>query len=124
MTPPSPASWPLPPRAYFLLFLASGFSGLVYELIWAQYLKLMLGHAAYAQSLVLAVYMAGLGVGAWWCARRLHRWRNPLALYAAVELALAVAAGVFHPLFTGLQTAFFEQQLAADWPQGRWEALR
>lgn len=33
---------------YFLLFTLSGFSGLIYESIWSHYLKLFLGHAAYA----------------------------------------------------------------------------
>ncbi len=44
----------------FLLFAASGFSGLIYESLWAQYLKLFLGHAAYAQTLVLAIFMGGM----------------------------------------------------------------
>jgi len=35
----------------FALFAASGFAGLVYESIWTHYLKLFLGHAAYAQTL-------------------------------------------------------------------------
>ena len=47
--------------ALYVLFTASGFAGLIYESIWTQYLKLFLGHAAYAQSLVLAVFMGGMG---------------------------------------------------------------
>src|SRR5205823_5702274 len=56
--------------ALYVLFTASGFAGLIYESIWTQYLKLFLGHAAYAQSLVLAVFMGGMAAGAAWCARR------------------------------------------------------
>src|SRR5262249_27483406 len=37
----------------FLVFTVSGFSGLIYESLWTHYLKLFLGHAAYAQTLVL-----------------------------------------------------------------------
>ena len=40
----------------FLVFAVSGFSGLIYESIWSHYLKLFLGHAAYAQSLVIAIF--------------------------------------------------------------------
>ena len=49
----------LPALRYVLytLFIASGFSGLIYESIWSHYLKLMLGHAAYAQTLVLAIFL-------------------------------------------------------------------
>ena len=40
-------------RRRFLLavFVVSGFTGLIYESIWSHYLKLFLGHAAYAQTL-------------------------------------------------------------------------
>ena len=34
--------------AFYVLFTASGFAGLIYESIWTHYLKLFLGHAAYA----------------------------------------------------------------------------
>ncbi|HUI67294.1 MAG TPA: hypothetical protein VL087_03705 [Nitrospirota bacterium] len=47
-------------RSYFN---PSGFAGLIYESIWANYLKLFLGHAAYAQALVLAVFMGGMAIG-------------------------------------------------------------
>ena len=50
-------------RMLLLLFVASGFAGLVYQAIWSHYLGLILGHAAYAQSLVLAVFMGGLALG-------------------------------------------------------------
>jgi predicted CxxxxCH...CXXCH cytochrome family protein len=35
-------------QAFFAVFAVSGFSGLIYESIWTHYLKLFLGHAAYA----------------------------------------------------------------------------
>src|SRR5436190_1430300 len=41
------------PVAFYVLFVASGFAGLIYESVWTHYLKLYLGHAAYAQSLAL-----------------------------------------------------------------------
>ena len=42
-------------RFLFGIFVMSGFTGLIYESIWSHYLRLFLGHAAYAQALVLAV---------------------------------------------------------------------
>src|SRR5258706_15881123 len=41
------------------LFFVSGFAGLIYESVWSHYVKLFLGHAAYAQTLVLVVFMGG-----------------------------------------------------------------
>src|SRR6185295_795243 len=96
------ASPRMPRSAFYVLFTVSGFAGLIYESIWTQYLKLFLGHAAYAQSLVLAVFMGGMALGAAWCARRSARLPNPLAVYAAVEAIIGLASLVFHPLFAAL----------------------
>ena len=55
----------VPRGVFFLLFAVSGFAGLIYESIWSHYLKLFLGHAAYAQTLVLALFMGGMAIGAY-----------------------------------------------------------
>ncbi|MDW8468319.1 MAG: hypothetical protein RML56_04200 [Burkholderiales bacterium] len=90
----------IPPRAaFYALFTVSGFAGLIYESVWTHYLKLFLGHAAYAQSLVLAVFMGGMALGAAFAARRSTAIGNPLAAYALVEAAVGVAALGFHELF-------------------------
>ncbi len=81
--------------ALIALFAASGFAGLIYESIWTHYLKLFLGHAAYAQTLVLAIFMGGMAIGSWAAARQGARVRNLLAAYAVTEAAIGVArAGV------------------------------
>src|SRR5215207_9159862 len=82
-----------------VLFLVSGFGGLIYEAIWTHYLKLFLGHAAYAQTVVLVVFIGGLALGAWICARLAERLRNPLRVYASIEVAIGLLSLVFHPLF-------------------------
>jgi predicted membrane-bound spermidine synthase len=88
--------------AFYVLFTASGFAGLIYESVWTHYLKLFLGHAAYAQSLVLAVFMGGMAAGAAYCGRRSGRIANPLAAYAIVEAAVGLAALAFHAVFAGV----------------------
>ena len=90
----------IPPRAFFYaLFTASGFAGLIYESVWTHYLKLFLGHAAYAQSLVLVVFMGGMALGAALCGRISARIRNPLLAYALIEGVIGVMALGFHELF-------------------------
>src|SRR5436189_2632884 len=89
----------------YLLFAVSGFSGLIYESIWSHYLKLFLGHAAYAQTLVLAIFMGGMALGAWAASRWSARWSNLLLAYALVEALIGLASLAFHPVFvvtTGL----------------------
>lgn len=93
-----------------LLFTLSGFSGLIYESIWTHYLKLFLGHAAYAQSLVLAIFMGGMALGAWATAGRADRVGDPLRAYALVEAVVGVLALLFHPIFVGA-TGFAHETL-------------
>src|SRR6187401_55251 len=92
----------IPPRAaFYALFTASGFSGLIYESIWTHYLKLFLGHAAYAQTLVLAIFMGGMAAGSWLCSRYSVGWKNLLRGYAVAEGIIGVFALLFHPAFNG-----------------------
>ncbi|HSO08055.1 MAG TPA: spermidine synthase, partial [Pelomicrobium sp.] len=89
-------------QTLFLIFAVSGFSGLIYESIWSHYLKLFLGHAAYAQTIVLAIFMGGMAIGAAIAARFTSRWRGLLMGYALVEGLVGVAAIVFHGVFVAL----------------------
>jgi len=98
---------------FALLFFASGFSGLIYESIWTHYLKLFLGNAAYAQTLVLAIFMGGMAAGAAWCSRRSSGLADPLLGYAAAEAAVGLAALVFHPIFTALTDLAFARVMPA-----------
>ena len=88
-------------RMLFGIFTVSGFSGLIYESIWSHYLKLFLGHAAYAQTLVLAIFMGGMALGAWLAARYSLKIRNLLLGYAAVELITGILALIFHNVYSG-----------------------
>ncbi len=97
-----------PAVVFFVLFTVSGFAGLIYQSIWSHYLKLFLGHAAYAQTLVLAMFMGGMAVGAWLCARFVHRIRNPLLGYAAAEFVIGICALGFHWLFTNVLDLTYE----------------
>ena len=97
--------------AFYVLFTVSGFAGLIYESVWTHYLKLFLGHAAYAQSLVLVVFMGGMAAGAAYCSRRSATLANPLALYALVEALVGLAAAAFHPVFVGVTDWSYESLL-------------
>src|SRR5688572_2890396 len=97
----------VPRWAFFLVFALSGFSGLIYESIWSHYLKLFLGHAAYAQSLVLIIFMGGMAIGSWLAARYAARWKQPILVYAIVEGIIGVIALIFHKTFVGMADAFY-----------------
>lgn len=94
--------------ALYGLFVFSGVAGLIYESIWSHYLKLFLGHAAYAQTLVLSIFMGGMAIGAWTAGGIARRVANPLLWYAAIEGLLGVAGFGFDPLFRSMQTWMFD----------------
>ena len=93
-------------------FLASGAAGLIYQVVWARYLALFLGHTSYAVVAVLAAFMGGLaignaGIGAW-----ADRTAKPLAVYAWLEIGIGIYAVLFptyygfcHDAFIGLARA-------------------
>ncbi|MEO7744153.1 MAG: fused MFS/spermidine synthase [Usitatibacter sp.] len=100
-----------------IVFFASGFSGLIYESVWSHYVKLFLGHAAYAQTLVLTVFIGGLAGGSWLCARMAERIRNPLRVYAIVEASIGALALVFHGVFVATTDWAFASLLPATCDQ-------
>jgi predicted membrane-bound spermidine synthase len=86
-------------KIFYVLFAFSGFPGLIYKSIWTHYLKLFLGSAAYAQTLVLVIFMGGMAVGAWVVGRITEKIGNLLYGYAIVELVTGLFALVFHFVF-------------------------
>ena len=86
-------------RFLLAVFVVSGFTGLIYESIWSHYLKLFLGHAAYAQTLVLAIFMGGMALGSWTVAHYTARLRHLLWSYVLVEGLIGLLGVIFHRTF-------------------------
>ena len=111
-------------RALLALFVASGFAGLIYQAIWSHYLGLSLGHAAYAQTLVLGIFMGGMALGAWLVSRFGTGWRRLIFVYAVVEIVIGLAGLAFHPLF-GAYTDFSQNAvypaLESAWSVRTWQ---
>ena len=82
-----------------LVFVLSGGAGLVYESIWTRYLGLFVGHSAYAQVLVLVIFLGGMSAGALAIGQRAERVRDPLRWYALIEIAIGLIGIVFHDVF-------------------------
>lgn len=78
-------------RVLCLLFV-SGACALAYQATWLRELRLVFGTSTAASAAVTAVFMGGLGAGGALFARMAERSKNPLRLYARLELAVAGAA--------------------------------
>ncbi len=100
----------------YLLFFASGFAGLVYEVCWVREFGNEFGNTTYSASLVTAVFMCGLGVGSLgaggWADKRAARastLRSLLRAYGAAELGIAgfgIALACTLPRLGGLSALF------------------
>jgi predicted membrane-bound spermidine synthase len=82
--------------AWFLLFLVSGFCGLLYEVVWLRLAMAAFGVTTAMISIVLSVFMGGLALGSWAAGAGVSRLAAgpasvPLRLYGAVELVMALS---------------------------------
>ncbi|HIB44086.1 MAG TPA: spermidine synthase [Nitrospina sp.] len=97
------------PIVYFL-FLFSGITALIYEVVWTRMLTLAFGHTVFSVSIVLASFMAGLGFGSYFSGHAINHvggkkthsdssnlsgelsegleTSSPLLIYGWIEIAL------------------------------------
>jgi len=97
---------------YMGLFGLSGLAGLIYEVAWVRQFTLVLGASTYAVTIVLAVFMAGLGLGAWLFGKMADRFdeKGLARCYLLLELGIGIY-GLILPVLLGgaeqLYTAFY-----------------
>jgi len=85
----------LPASRWLLVaFFVSGFTAIAYELLWTRIVALFHPNPhTQVFALVLGLYLVGTGLGSSLYGRRLAR-RDPLKLYAGVQLAVGLLAGL------------------------------
>jgi spermidine synthase len=81
----------------FAFFFLSGFCSILYELVWLRLAMAKFGVTTALVSIVLSVFMAGLGAGSWIAGTLVRRYENrikfsPLRLYALSELLIGISA--------------------------------
>ncbi len=82
---------------FFVFFFISGFCSILYELVWLRLAMAEFGVTTALVSIVLSVFMGGLGAGSWIAGRLVRRYGDrirvpPLRLYAFSEILIAVSA--------------------------------
>lgn len=83
---------PTTPWVILLLFLASGFCGLVYQVVWTRQLTLVFGVTTYAVSAVLSAFFAGLALGSFLAGKLADRRKAGLKLYGWIEIGIGLYA--------------------------------
>ena len=82
---------------FFTFFLVSGFCSILYEIVWLRLAMAQFGVTSALASIVISVFMAGLGLGSWGSGRLIRKYemrvRVPaLRLYALAELLIGMSA--------------------------------
>ena len=87
---------------YFFFFFISGFCSVLYELVWLRLAMAQFGVTTAMVSIVLSVFMCGLGLGAWasgrWLGSHASDRFSALRLYALIELLIGIS-GLLVPQF-------------------------
>lgn len=87
-------SWSLPLLA--ALFVGSGCSALIYEIVWLQSLQLVIGSSAVSLGVLLGTFMGGMCLGSLLFPRFVSARRHPLRVYALIELAIGATGIALH----------------------------
>jgi spermidine synthase len=82
---------------FFLFFVISGFCSVLYEIVWLRLSMAQFGVTSGMVSIVLSMFMAGLGLGSWLSGHLIRRYSGritfpALRVYALAELLIAVSA--------------------------------
>src|SRR5471032_1901328 len=91
-------------RVLFFLFFVSGFSSLVYQVVWTRLAFASFGIITPVLSVVLSVFMLGLAVGSWAGGRCISSLVKKTGLsaacfYAGAELLIGLGAFIVPKLF-------------------------
>src|SRR5262252_7206522 len=88
----------------FLLFFCSGFCSLLYQVVWVRMAFAHFGVITPVLSVVLSVFMLGLGVGSWLAGKWVQWWSRRLKIssayfYGGAELIIGIGALAVPQLF-------------------------
>jgi spermidine synthase len=76
-----------------LLFVGSGCSALIYEIVWFQLLQFVIGSSTVSLAVLLGTFMGGMCLGSLALPRLVSAGRHPLRVYALLELGIG-ACGI------------------------------
>ena len=92
----------------FALFFVTGFSGLIYEVLWVRMFTLVFGATVLAVSTVLTAFFTGLALGSFVFGKVVDRLGKPLLLYGLLEVGIGIYAVFLPGLLSLTQGAYAE----------------
>jgi spermidine synthase len=109
------------------LFFASGISGLVYQVVWVRQFGQIFGNTVHSASIVVAIFMVGLGAGGYvfgaFADRRYQsRPESLVRVYGVLEVLIAALGLLISLLLPHLGALVAQLSSYESGPQG-WQAL-
>ena len=89
-----------------ILFVSSGCSGLIYEVVWLQMLQLVVGSTALSLAVLLATFMGGMCAGSLILPRIEYARRRPLETYSLLEAATAVSGALVFLILPAIERLY------------------
>jgi spermidine synthase len=80
----------------------SGFCGIAYQILWTRWLILIIDNSVYSFTLILTAFLAGIALGSLLVAPCFRVLRNPIIMFAIVEISIGISA-FFFPFFIHLK---------------------
>jgi predicted membrane-bound spermidine synthase len=110
-----------------VLFLCSGLSGLIYQVVWVRQFGQIYGNTVYSASIVVAIFMLGLGLGGYLFGVLADRWYRThpdglIRLYARLEVligGLGLLISLTLPHLAAIVARLSSYDIGAD----GWQAL-
>ena len=96
----------------WLIFIFSGASGLIYQVIWMRQLTLVFGSTVFATSTVLTAFMGGLALGSYYFGKKIDESTrtdevtSPLRMYALLEAGIGGFCLVWPLILTVLSALY------------------
>lgn len=91
---------------FSVIFAASGFASLMYELAWNRGLALALGSSTYAFSAMLTTYLFGTALGSFIFSKTAKKNPPTYRHFALVQMAIGLSSALFIPLIGRLPIIF------------------
>ncbi|MBV9572462.1 MAG: hypothetical protein JOY93_00290, partial [Acidobacteriales bacterium] len=117
---------------FFLFFFVSGFCSILYEIIWLRLAMAQFGVTSALVSIVISMFMAGLGLGSWGAGRICRKYGDAakfpaLRTYGLAEFLIGVASLLVPALLRSgrqlLELTSLSSSTAYYFASGIWIAL-
>ena len=89
------------------LFLASGCTALIYEVIWIHLLRLVIGSSALSLAILLATFMGGMFLGSLLLPRVVPAEWHPLRVYGMLEIGIGVCGLLLPVALPAVRSIYF-----------------